>query len=176
MMFARLLSPIRGYLEIGAGIVLLGFIAWALRVDHLRATYKRDLSTVRAEYATFRTTIIDRTAEALRLDRARNARVAAEQTAIIQENSNDYLKARDAELARLRERLRAAPRTDPGGGGDARGSPLPVLSEGPVRPSEAAIVDVADAELCTVNTLKLESLIAAWRGVAAIDPNEPSNF
>lgn len=40
-----------------------------------------------------------------------------------------------------------------------------------MRAGQAAILDVADAEVCTDNTLKLESLISAWSGVAAIDPN-----
>jgi hypothetical protein len=170
-MFARLLDPIRPYIAGAAGIAILALLAFALRVDHLRATYKRDLSTVRAEYGAFKTEIVNRTAEALRLDRARNAAVAAEQATAIRKEKDAYLNDRDVELARLRERLRNAPTADPGGGGDAGGSPLPILSAGPVRPGEAAIVDVADAEICTVNTLKLESLIAAWRGVAAIDPN-----
>ncbi|WP_336974141.1 hypothetical protein [Sphingobium aromaticiconvertens] len=173
-MIARLLDPLRPYLAGAAGLAIAASLAWGLRVDHLRATYKRDLSTSRAEYAAFRTVIVNRTAEALRLDRARNTRVASEQVAIIRKEQNAYLDTREHELTRLAERLRTAPRADPGGSGDAGGSALPILSDGPVRPGQAAIVDVADAEACTDNTLKLESLITAWRGVAAIDPNEPT--
>lgn len=167
-MIARLMASIRPYLAVAVGIVFAAALAWGLRVDHLRASHLRSLTSVRADYAAFQTAIIDRTAEALRLDRARNASVAAQTVAITQEKSNAYLKDRDTELARLRERLRTAPGANRGGGGDAGGSTLPILSDGPLRPGHAAIVDVADAEICTDNTLKLESLIGAWRGVAAI--------
>ncbi|BBD98058.1 hypothetical protein SAMIE_1015590 [Sphingobium amiense] len=176
-MIGRILDPIRPYF---AAIALAAVVAgglWVWRIDTLRASYKRQLGELRTEYAAFQTRIIDRTAEALRLDRARNAQVAAEQRAVIQETSNDYLKARDAELARLRERLRAiAPQANPGGGGAPGVPALPVLSTGPLRSGEAAIVDVADAEVCTENTLRLESLMAAWNAVAAIDPNERVPF
>lgn len=172
-MIGRLIDPIRPYVAAIALAAVLAGGLWVWRIDSLRAGYKCQLGEVRSEFAAFQTRIIDRTAEALRLDRARNAQVVAEQRAAIQETSNDYLKARDAELARLRQRLRAiALQANPGGGAEPGVPAIPILSAGPVRPGEATIVDVADAEICTDNTLKLESLRAAWNAVAAIHPDE----
>lgn len=68
-MIARLIGPIRPYLWAGAAVLSLILLAWGLRVDSLRATYKQRWQDVTGEYAAFRTKIIDRTAAALRRER-----------------------------------------------------------------------------------------------------------
>jgi hypothetical protein len=112
-------------------------------------------------------------AEAARIDRENIARVKREWAARLDEVKYDYAHDLAANRAALARRLSPAP-ADPGnagGGGAAAVSAIPVLSTGPLRAGRTAIVDVADADACTVNTVRLDHLIAAWRSAAAIDPN-----
>lgn len=114
--------------------------------------------------------------DAARKDRENIARVDREWSVQLHEVQNDYqadLAAARAELARrLRDARQGTGAISAASGERATAMPgLPALSAGPVRPGEAAIVDEADLDVSTANTVTLEHLIAAWKRAAAIDVN-----
>lgn len=113
--------------------------------------------------------------EAAARDRANVERVRTQWTAQVSEVKNAYEADLAAARAAVDGRMRQASGTgadgDPGSGGGARMPAFPVLSTGALRPGEAAIVDRADIDAVTDNTLRLEHLIDAWRRAAAIDVN-----
>lgn len=126
---------------------------WVARIDSLRATYKRNWQAVTAEYAAFQTKIIDRTAEALRLEREQKARVEAE----YQEKANasderhqdalaDARAAADRYIARNRLRVQIA--------GSAGGQASPAADSGDSGLSEilsnsGVVVSEGDVQACT---------------------------
>lgn len=119
--------------------------------------------------------IRDARIDAARLDQENIARVKREWSAHLQEVTYDYRQdlaaARAAVAVRLRNGARpGAVRTDRGGG-EAAVPDLPALSTGAMRPGDTAIVDGADIDASTVNTVRLIHLIAAWDKAAAIDVN-----
>jgi len=115
--------------------------------------------------------------EAARLDRANVERVRAAWAAHLEKVSHDYEAELGAERAAVADRLRGetGSRADCAirDGGDTQLPAVPVLSDRPLRPGEAAIVDAADIDACTVNTLRLEHLVDAWNGAASIAVNRP---
>lgn len=129
----------------------------------------------RAEMRKFEGLVRDARIEAARLDRENDARVRAEWTAQLSEVKHGYQVDLASARARLSQRMRGDAST--GGtrlAGDVGGadlSSLPILSSGPLRPGDAAIVDGADADACTVNTVRLEHLVDAWTRAASINVN-----
>lgn len=117
--------------------------------------------------------------EAARLDQANITRVqtawANHLVEVQHDFQNDLARARAAVADRLRERERSGPRANSAAGcGAGTGlSCLPTLSTGPLRPGEAAIVDGADIDAATVNTVTLEHLIDAWKRAASIEVSAP---
>ena len=115
--------------------------------------------------------------EAARLDRINKQRVKAETDAKIRKVVDDADTERDRDLTALRERLRGGrgPSGDGvecrSGGGEARLPSLSTLPGETLRLDRAAVVDAHDAELCTINTLRLEALVRAWREVSEVDVN-----
>jgi len=114
--------------------------------------------------------------EAARKDRENIARVDREWSLQLHEVNNGYradLAAARAELARrLRDARQGTGTTSAAGGERATAMPaIPTLSAGPVRAGEAAIVDGADLDVCTANTVTLEHLRDAWKRAASIDVN-----
>ncbi|BAV64779.1 hypothetical protein [Sphingobium cloacae] len=149
-------------------------LAEARRVQ--AAAWQGKFRDQKAEMQKFVGMVRDARAEAARKDRENAARVGREGAAILQEVKNDHqadLAAARADLAdRLRDaRTRSGAASAAGGGGAADLSGVPVLSSGPLRPGEAAIVDEADLAICTANTVTLEALNAAWDRIARIDIN-----
>ena len=87
-------------------------LAWGLRVNSLRASYKAKWQAVSTEYASFKTAIVDKTAEALAAQKAVNAAKEAE----YQEKADEADKSIDDLRARLALKLRQ------GTGGSAGGT------------------------------------------------------
>jgi hypothetical protein len=104
-------------------------------------------------------------------DKANARRIAAQQSAINQESSNDFEKRlADARAAadRLRQELAAAP-ADPGGRGAAA---VPGLSVAPGGPAQAAGQDgLSDALTATEQAIQLDELILWVRRQHSVDPN-----
>jgi len=90
---------------------MLALLAWGLRVDSLRATYKGKWQDVTTEYAAFKTAIVDKTAEALAAQKAVNAAKESE----YQEKAREADQSIDDLRARLALRLRQG-----SGGGSSR--------------------------------------------------------
>ena len=114
--------------------------------------------------------------EAARRDRENIARIEREWSLQLHEVNNGYqadLAAARAELARrLRDARQGTGAISAAGGERATAMPaIPTLSTGPVRAGEAAIVDGADLDVCTANTVTLEHLRDAWKRAASIDVN-----
>jgi hypothetical protein len=114
--------------------------------------------------------------EAARLDRENVQRVQVEWAATLSEVKHGYQADLAAARAALAQRLRPAgagtgAASAAGGGSSAAVSSIPTLSSGPVRPGDAAIVDGADLDAVTDNTLRLENLIDAWVRAARINVN-----
>ncbi|SCW61633.1 hypothetical protein SAMN02927924_01681 [Sphingobium faniae] len=130
----------------------------------------------KAEMLKFVGMVRDARAEAARKDRENVARVEREWGQVLQEVKNDYQADLANARADLAERLRvsrpgAGAACGSGGGGATDLSVLPFLSSGPLRAGHAAIVDAADIDACTVNTLRVEHLTDAWGRAAAINVN-----
>lgn len=129
----------------------------------------------KAEMGKFKALVDQARADAAAKDRANVARVQQEWAGQLQEVHNDYqadLAAARADLARrLREGSGQGAASAASGGGSTDLSGLPVLSARPVRAGGSAIVDAADIDTVTGNTVRLEHLIAAWRRAEKIDVN-----
>jgi hypothetical protein len=107
-------------------------------------------------------------------DKANAERVAAQQSTINQESSNDFEKRlADARAAadRLRQELASAS-AHPGGGAAA---PVPGLSPAAGGPDQAASPDqLSDALSATEQAIQLDELIKWVRKQAAVNPNAVS--
>ncbi len=153
--------------------------------DHARADAGRQKAQAAHWYSLFKAQkremhtltvrIRDARVDAARRDRENVARVKREWSHQLQEVSDDYRQNLAAARRTVALRLRgvAGPgATGVAGGGGQAGMPaLPTLSTGAVRPGDAAIVDGADIDACTVNTLRLDQIIRAWNRASAIDVN-----
>lgn len=142
------------------------------------AQWQGKFATQKAEMLKFGTMVRDARIEAARLDRANIERVRAEWAAQIGKVRHDYSQdlaaARSAVADRMRGRPTGAGSACPtGDSGCAAVPPIPTLSSRPVRAGHAAIVDEGDIDAATVNALRLEYLIAAWKAAAAISVNRP---
>lgn len=136
-------------------------LAWGLRVDSLRATYKAKWQAVSAEYAAFKVAIIDKTAEALAAQKAVNQAKEAE----YQEKAREADQKHRAELSNAiaaAERHIAAHRVRQGGCGGATGNAgAAAQGDGPAGAdrsgADAGLVAVTadDVRICTVNTQRL---------------------
>lgn len=116
--------------------------------------------------------------EAARIDQDNIRRVQAQWTANLAEVKHDYQADLAAARAAVAGRMRqsgagAGAGGDPGDGAGAVLPALPVLSSGAMRPGEAAIVDGADIDAVTENTVRLEHLIDAWNRAARIAADQP---
>jgi len=115
--------------------------------------------------------------EAARLDRENVERVQREWAINLSEVTHDYqadlAAARSAVDGRMRQASGSGATCDSRGGGAAGVFAIPALSTGALRPGEAAVVDRADIDAVTDNTLRLEYLIDAWKRAASIDVNRP---
>ena len=143
-----------GYTTAGAALLALATGIWGVRVDHLRAAYKdkwqaaeKTVKDVRAEYAVFRTAIVDRTAEAL-----------AAQKAVNQARENELKEIADeadSNLADLRARLRAAllRRSTAGGSGGGPAADAAGDSAGVSETMSAPTAGVAGSVSISIETL-----------------------
>lgn len=131
-------------------------------------------SAQKAEMAKLVAVIRAARVEAARLDQVNIRRVQQAWAIQLSEVTHDYqtdlAAARAVVAQRLRPRTGAA--SHPGGGADAGLPGLPALSTGPVRPGEAAIVDAADIDAVTDNTLRLSHLIDAWTRAEALTASQ----
>lgn len=137
-------------------------LAWGLRVDSLRATYKAKWQAVSAEYAAFKVAIIDKTAEALAAQKAVNQAKEAE----YQEKAREADQKHRAELSQAMaaaERHIAAHRVlrQAGGGSASGGACSSAENDGPTgadrsgADAELVAVTADDVRICTVNTQRL---------------------
>lgn len=128
-------------------------LLWVFRIDSLRATYKRNWQAVTAEYAAFQTKIIDRTAEAMRLEREQKARVEAEyqeKANVSDERHQDALvdarAAADRYIARNRVRIQSGG-SEGGQAATAADSGDSGLSE--ILSNTGVMVSERDVQACT---------------------------
>jgi len=173
-MILRLLGW-QGIAGLVAGMGLLGLLLmqhahavhWHQQSDRFEKLYTAEQLAFAKTTAAYR-----QAADQARADDQANAkRVAAQQSTINQESSNDYEKrladARAA-AARLQQELAAAP-AHPGGGGAASVPSLPTASGGV---AQAAGQDgLSDALTATEQAIQLDELIKWVRKQAAVDPN-----
>lgn len=125
---------------------------WVWRIDTLRASYKRQFTEVRQEYALFKTQIIDRTAEALAAQKAVNA--AQEQ------EWKDKADAADESIVDLRARLRASLVRQGSGGGAGRKTGSPAKADGAGVPQEVPAPATGDSGSVQVSADILAGLAA----------------
>lgn len=125
---------------------------WVWRIDSLRASYKRQLTEVRQEFALFKTKIIDRTAEALAKQKAVNA--AQEQ------EWKDKADAADESIVDLRARLRASLVRQGSGGGASRQPGSPAQAGGAGLPQEVPAAAPGDSGSVQVSADVLAGLAA----------------
>lgn len=129
----------------------------------------------KAEMLKFKAQVEQARVQAAERDRENIARFQREWSGQLQEVISDYqadLAAARAAAARgMRPVGGSGADGVAGGGGPAAMSGLSALPGGTVRAGESAIVDAGDIDVCTVGTVRLEHLIAAWRRAEKIDVN-----
>jgi hypothetical protein len=159
-----------------------GAVKWGRQQQQLAQHWKIKFVDQREEMRKIPAILSAKYQEAARLDRENVARVKREQAAQLERITHDLQKDHAAALADLRSRLRgdgsaggASVRCE----GDGGAADVPVLSDlsdragGALRAGGLAIVDEADAMICTANSLRLQKLIEAWDGAASVDVNTP---
>ena len=140
------------------------------------AQWQAKFRAQKAEMQKFVGLVGQATAAARRADRENSARVKREWNNQLHEVNNGYradlAAARSDLVARLRDVRQGQGAASGSSGGATAAMPgLPVLSSGALRPGAAAIVDEADLDVCTGNTIALEHLRDAWGRAASIDVN-----
>lgn len=143
------LAGMRLYGAIGAAVVVALFVAWAFRVNSLRATHLEERRACEANHKQFVADVQAKTLEAQRLDAEHKATVETNQDKITKESSSDY----QAQLAALRARydaLRVQPRTAQNSVSRGSGPPVPSI------PEAASGSDAAGAT-CDLNKFNAEA-------------------
>lgn len=143
------LAGMRLWGAIGAAVVVALFVAWAFRVNSLRATHLEERRACEANHKQFVADVQAKTLEAQRLDAEHKATVETNQDKITKESSSDY----QAQLAALRARydsLRVQSKAP--ANGISRGSSAPV----PSVPETASGPDAAGAA-CDLNKFNAEA-------------------
>ena len=143
---------------------------------HWRKESGRNEQLYRGEGAAFAGTVANYRAAAERAraaDQANAQRVAAEQTKISQETSNEY-EARLASARAAAERLRVGTSTATGDPRDRGAAPVPRLSATPRQPYQTAGQDgfsLEDRLTATEQAIQLDELIKWVEEQATVDPN-----
>lgn len=155
---------LRHWKLLASGLVLALLLIWGGIGWNRAGHWKKAFESEHQAYGIFRTTIIDKTAVSIAENKANVARIESARQTATQEAANAYLQKRDAELALVRERMRA--RSGQGDSGKAATGTDATLPQGSVRTSPET--ELHDAEIGAENTLRLEALIAAWNAAAAV--------
>lgn len=156
-------------------IVLVAACAWFSMLASDRkaqaAGWHAKFAAQRGEMIKFKASVKAAQAEAARADAAEVKRQAdlwaARERDMRHDFANDLAGARAGLAQQLRDARRVAA-SAAGDGGAAAVPDLPDLSQGALRSGDAAVVDVADLDTCTVNTVRLERLVRAWGEAVAI--------
>jgi hypothetical protein len=135
------------YLRIAAGIAFLALLAWALRLDHLRAGHKAAHEQTKRDYAAAQVE-----AQA-RFDRQVAAIIAKNRSA------NDVADKKDADLRIVYRdrvvRLRPASASCPASGAQLPSPDVPESDHG--SGGDSVILERADALICATNTARLQA-------------------
>lgn len=141
---------------------MLALLAYGLRVDHLRASYKARWQAVTTEYAAFRTAIIDKTAEALAAQKAINARQEQEWKDKADATDKAHEQALVGAMARADRYIAANRVLRQATGGSATGGTCAAAEDHGAGGAESAggetelvAVTADDVRVCTVNTQRL---------------------
>lgn len=144
---------------------IVALLAWGLRVDYLRGVYKSRWQTITTEYAAFKVAIIDKTAEALAVQKAINAAQEKEWKDRADATDKAHEQAMDDAMARA-DRHIAANRVLRQAGGESatRGTCAAAQDDGPRGTdgaggeAELVAVTAEDVRVCTVNTQRLQDV------------------
>lgn len=138
---------VRQYIAAGIGLVVVLLIAWALRLDHLRAGYKQALVDTVARYTQAQKDAQDRFNAAVATERARNERL------------NDEADSKAGATAIVyRDRVVRLPAAPTGCAADSAGLPTSdpaSRSDGPG--ADTVILARSDAMICADNTGRLQA-------------------
>lgn len=156
-------SRMLGYLAATMSALALVALAWGLRADHLRAVYKSKWEAVSAEYAVFRTAIIDKTATALAAQKAVTAAKEQEWKDKADAADKTHEQALGDALARADRYIAANRVLRQAAGGSATGGACAAAQDhdtegagGPGGETELVAVSAKDVRVCTINTERLD--------------------
>lgn len=163
------LTGLRPYGVLGAAIALALLLGWAMRLDGLRAGYKAERDAEKAAHeqtvANYRAAAEQRKAS----DLANVQRVAAEQSEISKEITDDYQTRIAALRADFAERVRRATQADTGGASGADMSGVPDPSRRADEATRQARLPARDALIASEQAEQLIALQAWVRAQATVD-------
>lgn len=164
----EMLTGMRLYGAIGAAVVVALFLAWAMRVNHLRGQYKAALTACEANHKQFIADVAAKTAEAQRLDaeHVQQVHIADEQA----RSENDAQIRQRIANAVAAVRVRNASTQNRGSGSGAAPVSRPTeTASGPDGANTAPVIpSTADLEICAENTEKAVGWQSWWQSVEAI--------
>ncbi len=144
------------------------FAAWVVRIDSLRAAYKRDAAACQANFAQFAADVKAKTELARAEDAAHKAQVERDQNKVSQESDHEIRQRIAAAVAAVHVRLQPAPPTHSSGGGSSGLSAAPDPANDPAGAGAEAIVPTVDLTICVANTVKAEGWQDWWKSVQAV--------
>lgn len=161
------LAGMRLYGAIAGAVVVALFLAWVMRVNHLRGQYKAALAACEANHKQFVADVQAKTAEAQRLDALNKTRVETSQEKARTDNDAEIRRRIAAAVAAVRVQPKTAA-NGVSGRGAAPVSSAPPASQGADGAGQAPLVQPADLEICAANTELAIGWQAWWRSVEAI--------
>ncbi len=161
------LVGMRLYGAIAGAVVVALFLAWVLRIDHLRAQHLKERIACEQKYNQFVADVKARTDEARRLDAAHKAEVERNDSRVSQEKDSEIRKRIADAVAAVRVRIVSTP-IHSGSGRSPPVSGAPVAAASPAGASQEAVVPVTDLSICAENTIKAEGWQNWWEPVTAI--------
>jgi hypothetical protein len=156
----------RLYGAIAGAVVVALFLAWVMRVNHLRGQYKAALAACEANHKQFVADVQAKTAEAQRLDAEHKAQVETNQDKITKEENS----ASTDRIERYRTAARVQPvaaKANPSRSGTA---PVPKPTEaasGIATEDRASELPAADRLICATNTGIAEGWQEWWAKIDA---------
>ena len=161
------LVGMRLYVAIAGAVVVALFLAWVLRIDHLRAQHLKERDACVLKHQQFVADVEARTDEARRLDAAHKAEVEQRQSQISQEKDSEIRKRIADAVAAVRVRIVSTP-VHSGSSGSPAVSGAPIAAASPAGASQEAVVPTSDLTICAANTVLAEGWQEWWKSVEAV--------
>lgn len=161
------LAGMRLWGAIGAAVVVALFVAWAFRVNSLRAAHLEERRACEANHKQFVADVRARTAQAQAEDAAHAKQVETAQDQARSENDAQIRQRIASAVAAVRVRNASTQNRGSGSGAAPVSRPAETASSSAPASGEA-VVPAHDLEVCAVNTEKAAGWLSWWTSVQAI--------